>query len=109
MPGGAPPYLSRDSCLGQRIDHSLAVQVVDGGMDRLVEGGDVREGLMGEVVRLEIVPDDLDVIEFGRVFGQPLHREPVCPGGARESLLTWIGPLSSTSTTGLAGLPGMGP
>src|SRR3954451_3842735 len=28
---------------------------------------------------------------------------------ARESLLVWIGPLSSTRTTGLAGRPGLGP
>ena len=39
---------------------------------------------MSEVVRFEIVPDDLNVIEFGRVFGQPLHREPVCPGSERR-------------------------
>ena len=73
--------LSRDSRLGQRIDHSLLIKVIDGCMDRLVERGDIREGLMGEVVRLEIVPNDLNIIEFGRVFGQPLNGEPVCPGG----------------------------
>jgi hypothetical protein len=28
---------------------------------------------------------------------------------ASDTLLVWIGPLSSTSTTGLAGLPGIGP
>jgi len=36
---------------------------------------------------LEVVPDHLDVIEFGGVFGQPLDREPVCTsgeGGKRE-------------------------
>ena len=54
-------------------------------MDRTVERGDIGEGLMGEVMRLEIVPDDLDVIEFGRVFGQPFNGEPVCPGGERRS------------------------
>jgi hypothetical protein len=93
------------------MDHSLPVEFLDGGMDRLVERGEIGEGLMGEVMRLEIVPDDLDVIEFGRVFGQPFDCEPVCPGRecARESLLTWIGPLSSTSTTCLAFRPGMGP
>src|ERR1700676_5220151 len=50
-------------------------------MDRLVERGDVGECLMSEVMRLEIMPDDLNVVEFGRVFGQPLNGEPVCPGG----------------------------
>ena len=54
-------------------------------MDRLVKRVDVRESLMGEVVRFEIVPDDLNVIEFGRVFGQPLHCEPVCPGSERRA------------------------
>ncbi len=56
-------------------------------MDRLIERADVGEGLMSEVMGLEIVPDDLDVVEFGRIFGQPLNGKPVCPGGqgrARE-------------------------
>jgi hypothetical protein len=52
----------------------------------VVERGDIiGEGLMGEVMRLEIVPDDLDVVELGRVFGQPLNGEPVCPGGKRRA------------------------
>jgi len=54
-------------------------------MDRTVERGDVGEGLMGEVMRLEIVPDDLDVIELRCVFGQPFNGEPVCPGCERGS------------------------
>ena len=77
--------LSRDSRLGQRIDHSLLIKVIDGRVDRLVERVDVGEGLMGEVMRLQIVPDDLDIIEFGRIFGQPLNGEPVCPGGERHA------------------------
>ena len=50
-------------------------------MDGLVEGGDVREGLVGEVMGLKIAPDGLDFIEFGGVFRQPLDGEPVCAGG----------------------------
>ena len=50
-------------------------------MDGLVEGGEVREGLVGEVMGLEIAPDRLDFIEFGGVFRQPLDGEPVCAGG----------------------------
>jgi hypothetical protein len=38
-------------------------------VDRLVERRDVGECLMGEVVRLEVMPDDLDIIKLGRVFG----------------------------------------
>src|ERR1700731_4499543 len=32
---------------------------------------------MGEVMRLEVVPDDFDVVELWGVFGQPLDGEPV--------------------------------
>ena len=80
-------------------------------MDGLVEGGDVCEGPVGEVMGLKIAPDRLDFIEFGGVFRQRLDGEPVCPAAraARERLLVWIGPLSSTSTTGLACRPGCGP
>ena len=54
-------------------------------MDCVVECGDIGEGLMGEVMSLQIVPDDLDIIELRRVFGQPLDGEPVCPGGERRA------------------------
>ena len=50
-------------------------------MDGLVEGVDVCEGLVGEVMGLKIAPDRLDFIEFGGVFRQPLDGEPVCAGG----------------------------
>jgi len=102
----------QSSRLAERLDHSLAVVVAYSGTDRVTERRDIGEGLMCEVVRLEIVPDDLDVIEFGGVFGQPLNGDPVCPqtaSTARERLLKWIGPLSSTSTTGLTRWPSMGP
>ncbi len=36
---------------------------------------------MSEMMRLEVVPDDFDVIEFRCVFGQPLDCEPVCASG----------------------------
>jgi hypothetical protein len=50
-------------------------------MDGVVECGDVGEGLVGQVVGLEVVPDDLDIVEFGGIFGQPLDGEPVRAGG----------------------------
>jgi hypothetical protein len=50
-------------------------------VDGLVERGGVCEGLVGEVMRLEVVPDDFDVVEFGCVFGQPLDAEPMRTGG----------------------------
>src|SRR5271166_3156217 len=46
-------------------------------MDGAVEGVGVSEGLVGQMVRLEIAPDDLDVVELGRVFRQPFDGEPV--------------------------------
>ena len=44
--------LSRDSWLGRRIEGALAVEIDDRVMDGLVEGVDVREGLVGEVMAL---------------------------------------------------------
>ena len=60
--------LSRDSWLGQRNGHPLAVQVVDCLVNGTIEVGDARECLMSQVVRLQVVPDDLDVVEFRGVF-----------------------------------------
>src|SRR5580700_4846417 len=103
--------LSRDSWHGQRIGDALAVEIDDGVMDGLVEGGYVCEGLVGEVMGLKIAPDRLDFIEFGAYFGSR-SRVSQCARAARaasERLLEWIGPLSSTSTTGLVCRPGCGP
>src|SRR5271157_4075242 len=72
---------SRDSRLCQRIGDALAVEIDDGVMDGLVERVGVGEGLVGEVMGLEIAPDRLDVVEFGGVFRQPLDGEPVGAGG----------------------------
>jgi len=69
--------LSRDSLNDQRIDGSLPVQGSHGCVDCAVEGVGISEGLMGQMARLEIVPDNLDVVEFGCVFWQPLDGEPV--------------------------------
>jgi hypothetical protein len=50
--------LGRDSLLDQRIDVSLDVQGVDGGVDGSVESLDIGEGLVGQMMRFEIVPDN---------------------------------------------------
>jgi len=73
--------LSRDSWLGQRDGHAFSVEIADGGVDGLVECVAVGEGLVSEVMRLEVMPDDFDVIELGCVFWQPLDGEPVSAGG----------------------------
>ena len=76
--------LSRDSPVDQRIDISLVVQGFDRPVDFAVEGFGVGKCLMGEIMRLEIAPDDLDVVELRRVFGQPLDGEPgACAHRAR--------------------------
>jgi hypothetical protein len=43
-------------------------------VDGVIEGGNIGKGLVCEVVSLEVVPDHLDVVEFGRVFRQPLEQ-----------------------------------
>ena len=46
-------------------------------MDRFVEDIRISERLVGEIVSLKIMPDDLDVVEFGCIFGQPPGGEPM--------------------------------
>ena len=69
--------LSRDSPVDQRIDISLAVQGFDGRVDFAIKRFGIGECLMGQMIRLEIAPDSLDVIELRGVFWQPLDGEPV--------------------------------
>ena len=69
--------LSRDSPIDQRMETSLLVQGLDGCVDCAIEGDFVGEGVVGQMVRLEIMPDDLDVVELGCVFRQPLDGKPV--------------------------------
>ena len=60
---------------------AFAIEIGDGGMNGLFERLSVGEGLVGEVMALEVAPDRLDVVEFGRVFRQPFDGQPVRPGG----------------------------
>ncbi len=50
-------------------------------MDGLIERVGIDEGLVGEIMRLEIAPDGFDVIQLRGVFGQPFDGEPVGTGG----------------------------
>ena len=43
----------------------------------------ISEGLMRQMMRLEIAPDGFDVVQFWRILGQPLDGEPVRAGGQR--------------------------
>jgi len=96
--------------LDQRNDHPLTAEVFNRCVDGLVDGK-VGEGLMREVMRLQIVPDDLDVIQFGRVFGRPLDGEPMCASGegCERELADVDRPIVLDKHNGLAGRPGMGP
>jgi hypothetical protein len=46
-------------------------------MDPRLECVSVSEGPVGQMIRLEITPDDLDVIQIRRIFRQPLDSEPM--------------------------------
>ena len=59
------------------MDISLAVQSFDRRVDCAIKRFDIGERLMGQMMRFEIAPDNLDVIELRCVFGQPLDGEPV--------------------------------
>lgn len=53
---------------------------MNGGVDLVVEVLDIVEGSVGKVVGLEVAPDGLNDVEFGRVSGQPLDAQPVSAG-----------------------------
>ena len=55
-------FRGRDSWSGQRKHHTLRIQRVHGLVDRLVECVSISIGVMREMVRLEVMPDDLDVV-----------------------------------------------
>ncbi len=58
----AAKKLSRDSQLGQRKLGALEIEGVNGLMDWGIECIGVGEGLMGEMMRLEVAPDGFDVV-----------------------------------------------
>lgn len=55
-------WLSRDSQLDQRKRGPLEIEGVNGLMDCGIECIGVGEGLMGEMMRLEVAPDGFDVV-----------------------------------------------
>jgi hypothetical protein len=58
-------------------------RVVDGAVEVLGAG----EGLLGQMMLLQIAPEGLDVVQLRGVFRQPFDGEPVRPlgeGGARR-------------------------
>ena len=84
------PILSRDSLFAQQIAISFRVQVGDGTVDSGVEGVDIGKRLVGEIKGFEVMPDHFDVVELGRILGQPFDGEPMgsgrqcCRGGLAD-------------------------
>src|SRR6186713_98101 len=69
----------------------------------------ISEGLMREMMCLEVMPDAFDVVQFGRIFGQPLDSEPVGAGGQRRQreLAGMDRPIVLDQHHRLDGLPGL--
>ena len=49
-------------------------------VDVSIEGGDVGEGLVGQMMHFEIVPGNFYVVDLERILGQPLDRFRRPPG-----------------------------
>jgi hypothetical protein len=62
---------------------SLAIELHDSLMNGLIEVLWSREGLVSEMMTLQVAPEFFEVVELGRVFRKPLDREPVSPLGKR--------------------------
>ncbi len=82
--------LSSDSLSGQRIAVALGVELGDSAVDGAVEVIRAGEGLVGQVMPLQVAPEGLDVVQLRSVLRQPLDGEPVRPlreGGASTPAL----------------------
>src|SRR5215211_6697788 len=55
---------------------SLVVEAGDSIMNGAVESVEIGEGMVGEIMLLEVTPASLDVIQLGGVFRQPFEGEP---------------------------------
>src|SRR3954467_14732612 len=75
--------LSSNSVVGQRMAVSFGIEFHHGVLDGAVEVLRSREGLMGEVMPLQVAPETLDVVQLRSVFRQPLDPEPVGALGER--------------------------
>src|SRR3954468_12961583 len=74
---------------GAHFRPALAVEGVDGLVDGVVEPVGVAEGAVGQVVVLQVAPGALDVVQLGRVLGQPL--DPYVDGHGEPSRF-WLRP-----------------
>ena len=74
-----PVRLSSHLLVGPRMAVSFGIEFPDGVVDGLIEVFRSGEGLVSEVMPLQIAPDPFKVVQLWGVFRQPLDREP---GGA---------------------------
>src|SRR5437764_11592590 len=68
---------SSNLVVGQRMAASFGIEFPDGIMDGLIEVVRSGEGLVCEVMPLQVAPETLDIVQLRSVFRQPLDREPV--------------------------------
>src|ERR687884_70840 len=59
---------------------SLVVETGDSIGDGAFESVGIGEGVVGELMLLEVAPASFDVVEFGSVFRQPFEGEPRARG-----------------------------
>ena len=69
--------LSCNLLVGPRMAASFGVELDDGLVDGAIKVIRAGEGLMSEVMPLQVAPDPFDVVELRSVFRQPLDPEPV--------------------------------
>src|SRR4051812_27428496 len=69
--------LSSDSLVGQRMAVSFGIELHDSVGDGTVEVIRAGEGLVSEMMSLQVAPETLDVVQLRGIFRQPLDREPV--------------------------------
>ena len=67
--------------VSQRMAASFGIEFPDGVVDGLIEVVRSGEGLVSEVMPLQVAPETLDIVQLRSVVRQPLDPEPMSPLG----------------------------
>src|SRR4051812_2466869 len=67
--------------VSQRMAASFGIEFPDGVVDGLIEVVRSGEGLVSEMMPLQVAPETLDIVQLRSVFRQPLDPEPMSPLG----------------------------
>src|SRR3954466_6406816 len=67
--------------VSQRMAASFGIEFPDGVVDGLIEVVRSGEGLVSEMMPLEVAPETLDIVQVRSIFRQPLDGEPMSPLG----------------------------